>query len=348
MYGQATYTPPLFNDIVHLTGGLRWSDDVKDGQLYIINNAVPVNSHSGVAGILGFNKSWSRVDPMVNLAVDVTPNAEVYAKWGTGYRSGGANSRSLSYLAFGPEEITMSEIGAKSEFFEHRLRFNIAAYIGDYKDIQIDFTAPYYSFDANGNIITSASTTRTTTDTINAPGTGHVHGVEIEFTVAPLTGVTLSISYAYNYVHIPPTINPFPTFVAGVGTVVTTVPTTIYQEFTPNDSLSGQLDYQRPFQYFVLKAHFDGNWDDGSYGTDRDSSPTLPAIKSQPGLVFNGRLSVADIGISSGGPADAGSLWARNLTNEQHLFIRTNSLTSGISGTYNDPRTFGFEGRASF
>ena len=345
-YGQGTYTPPILNDIVHLTGGLRWTDDHKDGQLYVINNAVPVNQF-GVPGILGFNKGWSRVDPMVNLAVDVAPNAEVYAKWGTGYRSGGANSRSLSYKPFNPEEISMSEIGAKTEFFDHRARFNVAAYVGDYKNFQVDFTAPYYSYDANGNVITTASTTRTTTDTINAPGTAHVHGVETEFTVAPLTGVTLSISYAYNYVHIPPTINPFPTFVAGVGTVVTTTPTTIYQEFTPNDSLSGQLDYQRPFQYFLLKAHLDGNWDDGSYGTDRDSSPTLPATKSQPGLVFNGRLSFADIGISSGARLTL-SLWSRNLTNEQHLFIRSNSLTTGISGTYNDPRTFGFEGKVSF
>ena len=42
--------------------------------------------------------------PWVNVAVHVTPDVHVYAKWGTGYKSGGANSRSLSYKPFGPEE----------------------------------------------------------------------------------------------------------------------------------------------------------------------------------------------------------------------------------------------------
>ena len=345
LYGQATYTPPIFDDILHLTGGLRWTDDKKDGELYVINNAVPVDAF-GKSGVLGFKKSWSRVDPMVNLAVDVTPDVQAYGKWSTGYKSGGANSRSLSYGAFGPEEISMFELGAKSEFFEHRLRFNIAAYAGTYKNFQVDFTAPYYSFDANGNVITSASTTRTTTDTINAPGNGHVSGVETEFMVAPMEGLTISGSYTYAHVHLPPTINPFPTFVPGVGMVVATTPTTIYQEFTPEHSVTGAIDYQLPFEAFTLRAHLDGYWDSGSFGTDRDPSPVIAAIKSQPGLVFNGRISLADIQLASGAKL-AVSFWTRNLFNEQHLYTRTISSTAVI-GAFNDPRTFGFEANARF
>lgn len=347
LYGQATYTPPVLNGMFHFTGGLRWTDDNKDGQLYIINNAVPVNQF-GQSGVLGFKKGWSRVDPMVNLAADLTDDVQVYAKYSTGYRSGGANSRSLSYKAFNPEDITMYEIGAKTEFFDHRARFNISAYTGDYKDIQIDFTAPYFSFDANGNVITSASTTRTTTDTINAPGTGHVHGVEIEFTVLPpIEGMTMSASYAYNYVHIPSTVNPFPVFVPGVGTVVNETPVGIYQEATPENAVSGSIDYQRPFEKFTLQTHLDGNWDFGSYSTDRDPSPGLLAIRSQPGLVFNGRIAAGNIELSSGATLTL-SFWVRNLFDEQHLFTRNISITSGVTGTYNDPRTFGFEGRVHF
>jgi iron complex outermembrane receptor protein len=346
VYGQATWTPPIFNDILHLTGGLRWTEDKKDGQLYIINNAVPVDAF-GKSGVLGFNKSWSRVDPMINLAVDVTPDVEAYAKWGTGYKSGGANSRSLSYKAFDPEEIEMSEIGAKTEFFDHRLRFNITGYTGIYKKMQIDFSAPYYSFDANGNLITSASTTRTTTDTVNIPGDGRVNGVETDFMVAPMEGLTISGSYTYAYVRIPATINPFPVFVPGVGTVVTTVPTALYQEYTPQNAVTGAIDYQRPFDNFTLRAHLDGNWDSGSYGTDRDPAPGVAAIKSQSGLVFNGRIALGDIQVAQGSRLTL-SLWARNLFNEQHLYTRSFSPTSGISGVFNDPRTFGFEGRASF
>jgi iron complex outermembrane receptor protein len=346
LYGQATYTPPIFNDIFHLTGGLRWTDDKKDGELYVVNNALPVDAF-GKSRVLSFKKSWSRVDPMVNLAVDVTPDVQAYGKWSTGYRSGGANSRSLSYGAFNPEEISMFEVGAKSEFFEHRLRFNIAAYTGVYKNVQVDFTAPFYSFDANGNVITSASTTRTTTDTINAPGDGHVKGVETEFMLAPMEGLTISGSYTYAHVHLPPTINPFPTFVPGVGMVIATTPTTIYQEYTPEHSATGAVDYHLPFELFTLRAHLDGSWDSGSYGTDRDPSPALKAIKSQAGLVFNSRVSLTDIQMTSGAKL-AVSVWARNLFNEQHLYTTNIQSTVGVVGAYNDPRTFGFEGNIQF
>ncbi len=307
---------------------------------------MPVNAY-GVAGVLGFNQSWSRVDPMVNLAVDVTPDMDVYAKWGTGYRSGGANSRSLSYRPFGPEDISMFEVGAKTEFWEHRARFNVAAYTGIYKNFQVDFSAPYYSYDSSGNVITTASTTRTTTDTINAPGEGRVSGVETAFTVTPMQGLEFSATYTYAYVRLPATANPFPTYIPGQGMVVSTTPLTIYQEFTPSDAVTGAIDYQKPFEHFTLLTHLDANWDSGSYDTDRDPSPVLKAIKSQPGLVFNGRISAADIALSNGGRL-AISLWSRNLFNEQHLYNRTISATTGITGTYNDPRTFGVEANVRF
>jgi iron complex outermembrane receptor protein len=344
IYGQATWTPPVFNDIVHLTGGLRWTKDRKDGELYIINNALPVDQF-GKSVVLGFKKSWSRVDPMITLAADVAPDVQVYGKWSTGYKSGGANSRSLSYGAFNPEKISMFEIGAKTEFWDHRGRFNIAAYTGSYSDIQVDFSAPYYLYDANGNVITSASTTRTTTETINTPGSGRVRGVEADFTVAPVDGLVLSATYTYAYVRIPPTINPFPTFVPGVGTVVATTPTTLYQEFTPKNAVTAAIDYTWPFANFTLRAHLDGNYASGAYATDRDPSPVLKAIKSQESLVFNGRLSVAQIELGGSGADLTLSLWGRNLFNEQYLYTRSISATAGVTGNFNERRTFGLEAR---
>lgn len=346
VYGQATWTPPVFNDILHLTGGLRWTKDRKDGELYVVNNALPVDAF-GKSAVLGFKESWSRVDPMINLAVDVSPDIQVYGKWGTGYKSGGANSRSLSYKAFDPEEISMYELGAKSEFFDRRLRVNLAAYSGRYTDFQVDFSAPYYSFDANGNVITSATTTRTTTDTINAPGAGRVKGLEADVMVAPMEGLTLSGSYAYSHIRLPATANPFPTFVPGVGMVVSPTRVEIYQIYTPEHALSGAIDYRLQLDNATLKFHLDGNWDSGSYGTDRDPSPTLKAIKSESGLVFNGRIALSDIELASGARLGI-ALWGRNLFNEEHLFTRTISLTSGTGGSFNDPRTYGIEGSVKF
>lgn len=344
VYGQVTWTPPILGDIVHLTGGLRWTKDKKDGELYVVNNALPVDQF-GKSVVLGFSKSWSRIDPMVTLAVDVTPDVQTYAKWSTGYKSGGANSRSLSYKAFDPEEISMFEIGAKTQFFDNRARFNIAAYTGEYTDVQIDFSAPYYSYDANGNVITTATTTRTTTDTVNISGKGRVSGVETDFMLIPAEGLTLSANYTYAYVHLASTANPFPTYVPGVGMVTSTTPTALYQEYTPEHAVSAAVDYVRPFEAFTLRAHFDGNYATGSYATDRDPSPTLKAIKSEAGLVFNGRISLADIDLADSGARLSVSLWARNIFNQEYLYSRTISSTSGINGAFNEPRTFGLEAK---
>ncbi|WP_236617754.1 TonB-dependent receptor [Sphingobium ummariense] len=220
-FGQATWTPDIWNDAIHITGGLRWTKDSKHGQLTIVNpspnglnDGVPVD-RNGVRGPIGLDASWSRVDPMVNLAIDLSRDVHVYGKWSTGYKSGGANSRSQDYDPFNPESVSIFEIGAKTEFFDNHARFNIAAYAGDYKNIQVDFSRPYE--------IGGVRTTRTTLSTINAPGKGGLHGVEAELTVNPLQGLTLSASYAYQYVRIPAAVNPYPNAAGEISTLAGSV-----------------------------------------------------------------------------------------------------------------------------
>ncbi|AOR75343.1 TonB-dependent receptor [Novosphingobium resinovorum] len=336
-FGQATWTPAVMNDAIHLTGGLRWTKDMKHGALTIVNNALPIN-RDGVSGPIGLDASWSRVDPMVNLAVDLSQDVHVYGKWSTGYKSGGANSRSQNYDAFNPETVSIFEIGAKTEFFDHHARFNIAAYAGTYKDIQVDFQRPYET----GGV----RTTRTTTSTINAPGTGGLHGIEAELTVNPLAGLTLGASYSYQYVNIPATVNPYPN-AAGV---VSTVAVPIYQSYTPRHSASGTLDYELPMNGYTVRAHLDGNFDSGFYANVSDPVYTGPGAASnvyQPkgdkAFIVNGRLAVGDIAVGSGDAQLTFAVWARNLFNEQHVFYKALSPTSGLNGFFNEPRTFGGE-----
>ncbi len=329
-----------------MTGGGRWTDDLKRGELILTNNAPPVNQY-GQSGAIGFDKSWSRFDPMVNAAFDVTSNAEVYGKWSTGYRSGGANSRSLDYKPFNPETVSMFEVGLKSEFFDHRARFNIAGYAGTYKDIQIDFSAPYYTFGANG-LPLPGSTTRTTTETFNAPGTGQLHGIETEFLVTPVEGLTLAANYAWNYVHIPAVVNPYPTYVPNVGEVYSTTPVAQNQVYTPEHAVSLSSDYVRPIMDYTMRLHLDGNWDSGSYGsTTAYVAPGVPQIRSQSGLTVNGRVELGGIQLAPNSKMTV-ALWSRNLLDKQYLYTRSYSITGGVSGVFNTPREFGLEGKLKF
>lgn len=337
-FGQATWTPEIMGDAVHLTGGLRWTKDSKHGALEIVNNALPVN-RDGVVGEIGLDASWSRVDPMVNLAVDLSRDVHVYGKWSTGYKSGGANSRSQEYDAFNPETVSIFEIGAKTEFFDNHARFNVAGYMGDYKNIQVDFSRP---FETGG-----VRTTRTTLSTVNAAGKGKLRGVEAELTVNPLEGLTLSASYAYQYVRIPKAVNPYPNAVG----VISTLAVPVYQTYTPAHSASGAIDYEWPLNGFTLRAHIDGNYDGGYYSTASDpryvglgNVANIYQPKTDKAFIVNSRVAIGDIDMGGGtGAMLTFALWARNLFNEQHLFYKSLSPTSGTSGFFNEPRTVGGE-----
>jgi iron complex outermembrane recepter protein len=351
VYGQVTYTPTLAGDIVHLTAGARYTDDAKVGQLFTVNGAAPIVPVNGVSvtGPINLNASWQRVDPMINVAVEASKNVNLYGKWSTGYRSGGANSRSLTYASFNPETLSMFEVGAKTEFWNHRARLNMAAYTGAYKNIQVDFFGAYVDYTVNPPV----NTTRTTTNTVNAPGTGRVKGVEADFTLAPAKGLKLNLSYAYNNVTIPATLNPFP--IPNSGGLFITVPIPIYQSETPKHAASGSVDYDVPMKGFKLAAHLDGNYNSGYYANATDSNydtVTRAVTYSQPigdaAFVMNGRLALADISMGASCAKVTVAVWSRNLLNEQHLFYKSGSAAGGVTGFFNDPRTFGGELNVKF
>jgi iron complex outermembrane receptor protein len=59
----------------------------------------------------------------------------VYANYSKGFKSGGFNS-SLCGNEFEPESLYAYELGSKAEFFDRRVRLNLAAFWYDYEDMQ--------------------------------------------------------------------------------------------------------------------------------------------------------------------------------------------------------------------
>jgi len=328
VFGQATYSP---FDTLHITLGGRNTWDDRDGALFTVNNSPRPFTYS---------QNTSRFDPLAIIAYDAAEGINLYAKYSTGYRSGGASSRSVTYRQFGPEKVKAYEIGAKTEFLDHRVRLNLAGYIMDRKGSQIDFSS--VSFDP----ITGSN--RNTIETFNAPGTTKIRGVEADLTVNPLEGLTLTASYAYTYTKIPPTLNPF-----------TNVVQNVFIVFTPRNAASGSIDYAIPVGEASLKLHLDGNYSDATQTFDQF------ATKNDKSFIVNGRISLADIDLGRGDSKLTISAWSRNLFNEAHVYRRdpSNSLGGlpaagstassinnvlGDYGNFNAPRTFGVEGTVKF
>jgi len=343
-YGQLTWNA---TDALHITVGGRYTRDEKKGVLHFSRNVnYDVTPPAASVGYKPLDATWNRFNPMATIAYDVSNDVHVYAKYATGYRAGGASSRTSNYQAFDPEDVKSYEIGLKSDFWNNRARFNLAGYIMDRKDSQVDISSIQFVGSSSFNNLV----------TINAPGTTKIRGIEADLTVEPIDGLTLNASYAYTYTKIPPVLI--------TATDPTGASTSIYQNFyivfTPRNAASGSIDYVVPVgsEDTKLKFHFDGNYAQATQAFDQF------ATKADSSLIFNGRISLADIGGSHGRSLTL-SLWGRNLFNEQYVFRRdpsnslpaapTSSVTNGsISnvlgdyGNFNAPRTYGIEASVKF
>jgi iron complex outermembrane receptor protein len=95
-----------------------------------------------------FDREDDSVDYTAMLAYDLMPGKMVYIKTASGFRSGGQNLRGglpfaedtpasiASFRDFAPEEVVEYEAGLKADWFDSRLRTNLAAFYSDYQDIQ--------------------------------------------------------------------------------------------------------------------------------------------------------------------------------------------------------------------
>lgn len=308
VFGQVTWIPTALEGRLRLTAGGRFTHDKKDGELTRVNGAVTAFT---------FDFEDDRFDPSVSALFDLTDTTSVYAKWGTAYRAGGANSRSVSYRSFGPEEVATTEAGIKSEFWDRRARLNVAAFTTRYSDIQIDFSA-----------VNLNNSNRGTIETVNAPGEGRIEGLEVDLTVAPLTGLTLSANYAFTTSHLPQAANPF-----AAGRLQP-----VYIVYTPKNAFSASIDYTRPLGEMTLRAHLDANLADGYRGSSGENT------FSDQSRVWNGRLALSDIRVTESVRMEA-SLWARNLFDDEYVFYRSAaaSAAQGVFGMFNEPRTYGLD-----
>jgi iron complex outermembrane receptor protein len=346
-YGQLTWNA---TDALHITVGGRYTRDHKRGVLHFSRNVnYDVNTAAAAAaGYQPLDRTWTRFNPTMTLAFDLSPTIHPYARFSTGYRAGGASSRTANYQAFGPEDVRSYEVGIKTDLLDHRVRFNLAGYIMDRDDSQVDISSIQPFNGANFNNLV----------TINAPGTTRIRGLEADLTVNPVEGLTLTAAYAYTWTRIPAVLITYSATAGGV-TTSTSILQNFYIVFTPRNAATASIDYRVPVGNATLRLHLDGNHAQATQSFDQF------ATKNDSSLLFNGRISLADIPMGGSGQRLAIALWGRNLFDEQHVYRRdpsnslpgapTTSVTAGSInnvlgdyGNFNAPRTFGVEASVNF
>jgi iron complex outermembrane receptor protein len=133
-----------------------------------------------IAGVQ--KKVFNNFSPKVGLQYHPTDDVMLYGSWSKGYKTGGWTTRLSNPLptapGFGPEKATTYEVGFKSQFLDRRLQINAAAFLTEYKGIQLNFQQGI-------------------SPTIQNAGDARIKGFELEVTAAPTNGLTLNASVGY-------------------------------------------------------------------------------------------------------------------------------------------------------
>jgi len=296
VFGQATWNLSNW----HFTLGGRQTNDQKEGRLYKVK---------GLDAEWDMSLDTSRFNPLAVVAWDATEDLNIYAKYATGYRSGGASSRSLTFREFGPEDVTSYELGTKYE--RDRVRVNTALFTMDRTGSQVDFSQ------VNFDPITQS--TRNTLETLNAPGVTEINGFEVDSQLALTDELQVRAAYTYTDTQVPDTVNPFNGELQEVFIV-----------FTPKNVYNVSADYSKYFSKFVMNAHFDVSKTDAAYAFSEYA-------------LMNDAHTIANASLSFEYGDGWAQLWVRNLTDEAYVYRRDPQKDDklGTYGNFNAPRTYG-------
>jgi iron complex outermembrane receptor protein len=205
IYAQATYKVPFIPQL-SLTGGIRSTSDTRNLSVQSYGNGVcrQLDLNKVQPPNCQFKFGIRSKEPTWTLSADykVTDDTLVYVAHRRGYRAGANNLTSSDFLGYtpaGPEFVIDTELGLKTRWAWSGMTgsFNFAAYKSDYTDIQV---AIKRLFDiGGGNIVTTTATT-------NA-GAATIKGLELEFTVKPVTSLTIGGHYSYTDAHYTQYVN---------------------------------------------------------------------------------------------------------------------------------------------
>lgn len=308
-YGQVTWSPEFADGNLHLTGGLRYTDDQKDF-LRTLTNGAPVNN-------VGTPFRANRFDPMATISYDFTKDINAYVRYATGYKAAGVSVRSPNFRPFGLESVKSYEFGIKSQFLDRALTANVALFQNDIRNRQLNFQP---------EPITAPSIV----DTVNTPGTTRVRGAELELVMRPTRDLSVSFNGAYTTFRLPNELlaanAALPASAQGFYTV----------QNTPELQASTSIDWTvLRVGDVTLNAHADYAFADKVFGTGRVAVTQFvwPLERHQG----NARLTLD--GIKLGPTTTRLSVYANNVTNEIY------PIYSAPSGNYiqNQPRQIGAE-----
>ncbi|MBX9896477.1 MAG: TonB-dependent receptor [Qipengyuania sp.] len=289
-FAEGTYR---FGTSLYLTLGGRYTTEERRFSQKVNGNQLPFGEVDA-----NFNKFTYRAAVRYEFAED----ANLYASYGTGFKSGVFNTFGTSPTAVRPETIEAAEIGLKADPTRW-LRTNIALFHYNYDDLQATARAADNSF-----ILQNAATAK-------------IYGGEFEATAVPVDDLTLRLALAYTHAEYEkfPNAQVFTPRPTG-GNIVSSTDVSGNRlvrtpEFTVN--LGGNYG----FDMGGGRGHIAGNL----FRSSRVYYDYLNALSQDPYTMLSG-----EVGWTTAGEQVTFRLFASNLTNAKVA----QQISPGPQGTY--------------
>lgn len=258
-------------------------------------------------------RSFDKVTYRGALRYEFGDNANVYATYGTGYKSGVYNFTSTTPTPVNPETIDAYEVGLKVDPLSW-LRMNISTYYYDYQNLQVVARAP------SGN-----------TFILQNAASAEIYGGEIELTAAFTRYLTVRASAAYTHSEYKdfPNAQGFIPLPTGGNSSVSENASGNQLTRSPESSLNLGVVWTQPLASGTIGVA--GN----VYHSSRVYFDFANRFSQKPYTLVSGELSY-----TTSDDKWRFALWATNLTNQRvYREIRNGPLTTDV--TYESPRRVG-------
>ena len=358
-----------FNDAWRLGFGFRYSDETKYVVYHLDGTRSGVFSiGSTPAGGYIDSKTYTNFAPMLTIAYALGDNTNMYAKYSTGFKSGGFNLDYVTQvdldagITFDEETVDSYELGLKGTYFDGRLSLNAAAFIANYQDYQVNQFFDLGFDEASGTQLTSIRITNAAeVDT---------SGLELEVTFNVTGNLTLNGSLGLldatfsdfpggTSVEVPDPsvpggvvkepVNAKGNRLPGAPEVNATIGFQHYTRFSSMDLLI-RLDVLYTGDYFTTIENETFRNLNGAHGAtftfDIGSfmrPHTIDYGRVDAFTTLNGR-----IGLINGDGKWEVYLWGRNLTDEFTYVDYFRDFFGSLSGVPLTPRTYGIEASYHF
>lgn len=337
IFGQFSWRPDVLSRKLEIVPGVRYTRDTRDVRVIdngLVSYALGASSYTQTlatpAQAGNGHLAGSKATPSLSVLYHFDDQVMGYGKIVKGYRTGGFNmsdgNLARALVGFAPETLMSRELGFKGQFLENRLRTNLAYFVMDYKDQQMQIQDPNV-IGRYVAIITNA-------------GKSQIKGLELDVNYAVTKDLRLGLNWTRLDLEYKKVIVP------GAST---NVASRFYRKL-PKNNYTVNVDY-RLFPDLglpgKLEAHLDYTHMDAQSGSTTDGitrggvfAGYTPIQFAELDLtpaysIWNGRLALNGINAVPSGQGDVSvGLWAKNLTDKKYLsYVMAGAPFGGITGT---------------